>query len=87
MVREKGDWYAFGEGDNPTLKTRIIDGMRFHRSLIYINKRDAESHAKGLRHMGYHVRIVPLMLWGKLFGYSSSIPHKNRAYVVFIHKP
>ena len=85
---EKGEWYAFGERDNPTLKPRYIDGKKFWRDHIFTNKTKAEAHANKIRKMGDGenlARVIPLILWGKLKGYPDSIPHKKQTYVVFHH--
>jgi hypothetical protein len=86
MVREKGEWYQTGERDNPTIKRRIIDGKYYSRTGIFTNKREADIHANNMRIMyDVNVRVIPLVLWGKLFGYPDSIPSKKQCYVVFRH--
>lgn len=83
MTHEKGKWYELGERDNPSLKRRNINGKYFSRVGIYTDKQIADLHAKKIRNDGNQSRVIPLMLWGKIFGYPDSIPYKKQCYVVF----
>lgn len=83
---ETGEWYPFGERDNPALKAhRIIDGRRFFRGKVTTNKADARKSAERLKKnssVKVFVRIIPLTLWGKRKGFYE-ISDNRRCYVVY----